>query len=137
MSMPGRRLPPGWPFLAVAVAAGLGAVAFFVPRIGSAFDSRCVPPDFPAYPGLRVQQQYRDPEGSAEQCNVVWQVDAEGAAVRGFYSSELQRGDWELTDGGGNPLAFRRRSQAEATGSLAISPGRPAVVILYLRMPRP
>jgi hypothetical protein len=131
------RLPPGWPFLAVAVAAGLGAIAFFVPRIGSAFDSGCVPADFPAYPGLRVQQQYRDLGGSAEQCNVVWQVDADGATVRDFYSRELQRGDWELVESGTNPLAFRRHSQADATGSLAISTGRPTALILYLRMPKP
>src|ERR1700738_1741490 len=102
------RLPPGWPFLVVAAAAGLGAIAFFVPRIGTAFDTGCVPGDFPAYPGLQVQEQDHDSGGPADQCNVVWQGDDDGATVRDFYSRELQRGDWELVEGGSNPLLFRR-----------------------------
>src|SRR6267378_7440421 len=108
-----QRLPPGWPFLAVAIAAGLGAIAFFVPRIGNAFNSGCVPTDFPAYPGLKVEEQYHDPGSEVDQCNVVWQVNADGATVCDFYSRELERGDWELVQGGTNPLLFRRHSHPD------------------------
>ena len=130
------RLPPGWPFLALAVAAGLGAAAFFISHLGNSFDRPCVPADFPAYPGLQVQAQYHDPGGTTDQCNAVWKVDADGATVADYYTSRLQGGDWEL-QGAGNPLLFRRHSHPATTGSLAISAGRPTTVILYLRMPIP
>ena len=132
-----QRLPPGSPFLALAVAAGLGAAAFFISHLGAVFDRACVPADFPAYPGLQVQAEYHDQGGAADQCNAVWSVDADGAAVADYYTRRLQSGDWELLDGGGNPLLFRRHSHPATTGSLAISAGRPTTLIFYLRMPNP
>ena len=131
------RLPPGWPFLAVAAAAGLVAVLVLVPRIGAPFDSSCVPADFPLYPGLQVEEQYHDQGRTVDQCNVVWKAQADGPQVQDFYSRELQQGDWELVQGGTNPLLFRRRSHPDTNGSLAISAARPTMLIFYLRVPHP
>jgi hypothetical protein len=129
------NLPPGWPFLAVAAAAGIAAVIVLVPRIGAPFDTGCVPGDFPRYPGLQLEEQYHDQGHTVDQCNVVWKADADGSQVEDFYSRELQRGDWELVQGGTNPLLFRRHSHPETNGSLAISAARPSMLIFYLRMP--
>ena len=130
------HLPAGWPFLAVAAAAGVAALVIFLPRIGTPFDSGCVPADFPRYPGLRLEEQYHDQGRTVDQCNVVWKADADGAQVQDYYTRELQRGDWELEPGGSNPLLFQRHSHPETSGSLAISAERPSTVIFYLRMPR-
>src|SRR6266513_1228891 len=123
------RLPAGWPFLLVAAVAGLGALILLVPRIGTPFDSSCVPGDFPRYPGLQVQEQYHDQGHSVDQCNVVWKADADGSPVTAFYTRELQRGDWALAQSGTNPLLFRRQSDPTTSGSLAISPARPSMLI--------
>jgi hypothetical protein len=129
------QLPAGWPFLAVAGAAGIAAVVVLVPRIATPFDSGCVPGDFPRYPGLQVEEQYHDQGRTVDQCNAVWKADAEGSQVRAFYSRELQRGDWELVQGDTNPLLFRRHSNPDADGSLAISAARPSTLIFYVRIP--
>ena len=130
-----RRLPPGWPFLVVAAAAGLAALAAFLLQIGTPFSSGCVPRDFPMYPGLRIQEEYLTQGRTADQCNVVWGVDADGATVRDYYNVQLQSGDWTLDESGTNPLAFSRRSRPEVTGTLAISGNRPSTLLFYLRAP--
>ena len=129
------RPPPGWPFLVVAGAAGVAALVAFLIQVGTPFGGSCVPGDFPRYPGLQVQEEYGSQGQAADQCNVVWHADADGAAVRDFYAAHLQAGDWELVQGDGNPLLFRRHSRPAVSGSLAISAGRPSTLIFYLRTP--
>ena|SRR6266571_3271176 len=130
-----RRLPPGWPFLVVAGGAGLAALAAFLLQVGTPFNGDCVPSDFPRYPGLQVQEQYQAQGGSVDQCNVVWKADADGSSVRDFYNRQLQSADWDLVQGGTNPLLFRRHSRPGVTGSLAISGDHPCTLLFYLRVP--
>jgi hypothetical protein len=119
----------------VAAAAGLAALVAFLLQIGTPFNSGCVPGDFPRYPGLRVQEQYLAQGHSVDQCNVVWKADAESPTVQDFYNRQLQTGDWELVQGGTNPILFRRHSRPEINGSLAIAGDRPSTLIFYLRVP--
>jgi hypothetical protein len=129
------RLPPGWPFVLIAAGAGLAALVAFLLQLGTPFNRGCVPADFPAYPGLKVDEEYQTPGRTVDQCNVVWKADADGSSVQDFYNRQLQSGDWELVQGGTNPLLFRRRSRPEVVGSLAISGDHPSTVLFYLRVP--
>jgi hypothetical protein len=90
----------------------------------------CLPDDFPRYPLAETTSVwFQGP------CRVDMATSDSPAQVLGFYSLQLNEGDWQAASAGGMAIAFTRRSVRTTGGTLEI--GGAAIHIRIHELPTP
>ena len=105
----------------------VGAMVFAIKTVvdlAESGNSSCLPSDFPAYPGARlnISSTYIGtglPTGDSKRCTVTLESADDVSTVTDWYSSHLNKGDWRSTpDAGNGTINFRRDSRPQTVGSV-------------------
>jgi hypothetical protein len=105
------------------VLLAVGAGAYGVYRLGQGGFS-CLPSDFPKYPGAtfgQISVSLNDPT-PGNYCEMILDSRDAVGAVRNFYVSKLDSGDWQVTatDVEMGTISFRSTKRARTTGTVAV-----------------
>jgi hypothetical protein len=112
-------------FLVGAVAVGFavyGAVKSLQSHGLNAFT--CLPPDFPAYPGVIISGESArfgsSEPGDSVSCQVTFQSNDNVTTVSNFYLRHLETGDWTIAsnDPATGEIRIRRKSRPATVGTV-------------------
>ena len=110
------------------VGIGIGYPAYsFINHVFTG-SHRCLPSDFPLYPGATPADFNLGVNGAnpGYSCNVVFESTDDVATVTAFYQSKLNTGDWWVTtsDGQAGNLTFQFVGGAQPFGTVNVTAGK-------------
>lgn len=108
--------------LLLGIGGGIWGVTTLV-RTAQQGGFNCLPSDFPRYPGATVTRVYTYvgtgvAPGDSRECQQGLSSDDDAATVTEFYTSNLNSGDWTITniDTANGVIRFARKSKPQNVG---------------------